>query len=775
MARFVTFNGITRFDPGGITKINAKALSPVGLSAAGVVAIIGEADDGAPGEIITIDDPALAKELFGSGALADAIRVAFDPSNDIRIPGGAQRVLAYKVNSSLQASTSMYGDEAVVTDTADTGSTSTVVILATADIANDDDYVGKWLWWDGGASGIAQARRIVDSDATADSVTVSPAFDGVPVVSDDVEIRENQLELTSAAYGVNGNNISIEFEAGVAVNKYVVTLSDGSLTEASPEILGDPALYLKYVGGPIEDAGGAVSAVTSTGCSVDVAAPPTLNAWAGMILRFSNGLQREIATNSAADPSVVVFAAGNNLTADEISDLSGATAQVIDVTSATASMTGANGVATGLTSAVLPTADDLALTFNPDETLSQFATRVNATTNYEAVIPDGVNGDVILMKEFDYGTAATAVDVRHDAAVDSDDSGHFRRDLHELVAWINDFSELATAVRSTDGAGEGSELPLVTSAKQYLTGGARGTSSNTDWQAAFDALANVRCNHVVPLISQDLVNEGNSSTATFASVAAQAKAHAQLMRGSGQSERAVYIGMSGSRSDMLSQAAALNDTDVQLYAQKFTTLDVDGSLKEMDEWCAALTAAGMRSGAPEVGEPLTFKLCKTTALSQDSSWAPDDKTDRNALIQAGIMFAEESSTAGFRWVRDITTHVLDDNIAFIDAHTRDAVRFLAYDLRTSLEDRFTGEKATPATVASIKEHIANKMSLYLEDNIIVRSDDPENPSGVASIPGYRRLRVSVVGNTASIKVEIFPVTGIVFQLSEIFLQLPVIV
>lgn len=233
--------------------------------------------------------------------------------------------------------------------------------------------------------------------------------------------------------------------------------------------------------------------------------------------------------------------------------------------------------------------------------------------------------------------------------------------------------------------------------------------------------------------------------------------------------------MAGTRTEIIAQANALNDPDVQFFPQKFTTLDVDSNLKEMDEWSAAVTAAGMRSGAPEVGEPLTFKLCKTTAVSQDSSWDPDDKTDRNALIAAGIMFAEESPTAGFRWVRDMTTHVADDNISLMDAHTRDAVRFIAYDLRTSMEDRFTGEKATPATVASMKSHIAAKMAMYLEDNIIVFSDDPENPTGVASIPGYRRVRVSVTGNTASIKLEIFPVTGIVFQLSEIFLQLPIIV
>jgi hypothetical protein len=779
MARYVTYNGVTRFDPGGITKINAKALSPIGLSAQGVIALIGEADSGAPGLTI-IDDPALAKATYGSGPLADAIRVAFDPSNDIRVPGGAQRVLAYKVNTTLgageldQAANTLFGDEASVTDTAAAGSTTTVVNVTTGGLTASD-HIGQWAEWDGGAGGVVQRRRITDNGTT--DVTVSPGFDGVPQATDVFLILENQLSVVAKAYGVDGNSVSIEFEDGAGANKYVVTLSDGVLTETSPEILGDATLYLKYVGGANLNGNGSVTSIDAAGLVIttDLTAAGVDDA-AGMTLQFADGTQREVATNTTGAAAEYTLIPAHALTLTEQAALGTAGVSVRDVTTATASVTGAAGVATGLSTAVLPTADDLALTFAVGETLTAFVNRINATTNFEASVPDGVNGDVVLMKDLDFGTTSTAVDVRFDSAVDPDDSGHLRSDLYELVAWINDFSELAEASRANTAASqEGSEIPLVTSAKLFLEGGARATSTNASWQTAFDAVGDVRANHVVALISQDLANEGNGSSATFASVAAQLKSHVQLMRGTGQSERGGYIGMSGTRTEVLAQAAALNDTDVQLYAQKFTTSDVNGSLKEMDEWSAAVTAAGMRAGAPEVGEPLTFKQCKTTATSQDSSWAPNDKTDRNAMIQAGVMFAEESPTAGFRWVRDITTHVSDDNIAFMDAHTRDAVRFIAFDLRTSLEDRFTGEKATPATVASMKTFISNKCSLYLADNIIVRSDDPENPTGIATIPGHRRIRVSVTGNTASIKLEIFPVTGIVFQLNEIFLQLPVVV
>ena len=44
---------------------------------------------------------------------------------------------------------------------------------------------------------------------------------------------------------------------------------------------------------------------------------------------------------------------------------------------------------------------------------------------------------------------------------------------------------------------------------------------------------------------------------------------------------------------------------------------------------------------------------------------------------------------GTRWVRDITTYVLDDNMAFMEGSVRDVVRYVSYGHRTILEDRFT--------------------------------------------------------------------------------------
>ena len=770
MARFVTFNGQTIFKPGGLTRINANALAPIGLSATGILGIIGEADAGVPHELVTIDDPALATQVFGSGPLADAVNIAFNPSGDPRVPGGAFRVIAYKTNASTHSETSLPGSTALIADTAAAGSTTTAVNLTTGGLTLNA-HVGRWLLSNG------VKRRIVSN--TASSITVSPGFSAAPAVASAVSILDDEMLLTSRNYGVDQNQISVEFEPGVTADTFVITTAKGAIVNQSPELGGTPFLTLQYIGGAVPASGsGTITVATTSQITFTPALVPALNAFAGMLIQFYDGTQRLVLSNTAATPCDIVLDAAQYITTAQASDFVGTDFTIRDVSSADATIAGANGVATGLTTVVAPVADNLNITFAPGQTLRQLVDFINATTNYRAGIPNGVNPDTTLMGSFDFDARATNVDVRFDQLIDPVNKGNFRRDLQVAVDWINSFSTLASCVRASAGVSEGAGIPAFTGGVSatiqdsavYFIGGSRGFSASSDFQNGFDAFLQVRVNNIVPLISQDLVNEGFGSTAKFAAVAAQLSDHVKQCAGIARSERGGYIGMKGTKSQLLAQASSLNNTDVQLFGQQLTVLDAQGNLVLQPEWSIAVTAAGMRCGVPEVGEPLTFKFINTTALSQDSSWSPRSITDVNALIQGGVMFAEQPPQGGFRFVRDETTYLVDDNIAFLDGNTRDAVRYVAYDLRTELENDFTGLKAKPATVQNIRSTVVAKMELYRQQSIIVDSLDPETKTKI--LPGYRNLRVYVSGNVANIKVEIFPVTGILFQLSDIYLQLP---
>lgn len=784
MARSFTFNGKTILTPGAISRV--RTIGSAGSAATnGIVALLGEADGGEPGAVVTFDDPNEAIDYFTSGPLADAAKIAFDPSSDPRVPGGCFRAVCYKTNQGTQAETQLPSDDVYATGSVDAASTAAVIVWVTTPAPAVNAYAGMWL---SVASG--EKRRIVSNTAT--TATVSPAFSTIPATASTFNVLQSSLELTSVDYGVHTNQIAVEVEAGVGTNTSVVTISKGTTVEQSGDLGGSPVLEMMYLGGPIplQGAAGAaatgieVDSATTTTVTTTFATAPTASQYDGMILEFSGGLRRLIASHT--ETTTVVFTiSGTPLSAAEAVAVVGQDITVRAVTAATASIVGSAGVATSMTSTItmspVSALDNLSLTFAAGETLQEFITRVNAGGKYLLEVPSGVNANTFLMKEMDFGTRATAVDIRYDHEVSYADKGTFRADLQAVVDWINDTSELVTAVRV--GMNGGAELPAVTGGAAstvadtvvYLVGGTRGTSTNTNWQDGHDALLEVRANHMVPLISYDLADDGFGSTATFASVAAQAASFADEANDGtsvGSGELGVYIGMDGTLTELQALTNTTNNPNVHIFGQKLTVLDPTGTLVEKPEWSAAVQAAGMRAGLPDVGEPLTFKKIKCVGISNDTSWSTKSISDRNACIESGIMFAEEAPNGGFRWVRDITSYIGDDtNGNFIEGSVRDATRYVVYDLRTAVAERFTGE-ARAATVTTIRELVTNKLGQYYRAGILVDSNDPEDPNSTELIPGFRRVKVSISGNTANIKAEIFVLYGVVFEGLDISVQVP---
>ena len=840
MARFVVFNGIVRYKPGGITKINAEALNQVALSDNSIVALIGEADGGAPGSvdgIETLFSPDKATELYRSGPLADAIRLAFQSSGDNRIVGGASRVLIYKTNNSTQASISLprANAETVVDSTATDGSTTTIedtVALAPGTYADDeligmhvvlrpytanaevrpitdydnatstltvgtafsttaaaadeymiiedevylasvmsgggttltvanggmtaDEHIGRWVYLrtGSGASDYVLAR-ITDNDTT--TLTLSAAVPTLPTGAWG-QILGNAVDLTSKDYGAHTNGITADIADGNAAGSKISTVEFEGESQSSPEIGGVPFFKLLYRGGgdAVSDTVAASPASTATVIELTTGGL-TPSAHVGQQVLI-NGEYTTITANTASQLTVSPALSAAPAAADSVAirNLTGGTAEVV----------GSAGEATSLVATLSGvTGDDLSETFTAGMTLRQLADTINANPNYLAVIPNGINPDLSLAEDFDFGPG-TSISVLNSA--DLTDDG-FHQDNVALVNYYDERSSYVSAVRSSGGAYDGGVAPGELDEAISLVGGSRGVSSNTDFQSAMDALLLVRANSVVPLIDEDLAAEGYGSTATVASVAAQLSAHVAVARGAGNSERGGFIGFQGTKDEIIDQANAINDPDVQLTCQNPTVLNASGSLQEFGPRMLAVMGASMRAGVPEVGEPLTHKYLRVSGLTQDASWDPADLTDSTELIQAGVFFAETIDGKGTRWVRDLTTHVKDDNLAFSEGSVRDAVRFIAFGLRELLVDRYTGRKAAPATIASIKDTASTYLELARADNIIVDSNDPATG---ATVRAYHNLKVSSSGDTVTVNVGIFPVPGINFILNEIFLQLP---
>lgn len=774
MTRSVTFNGVTRFRPGGITRVNADALNAVGVSAGGVLGLVGEADGGAPGSsgLVFLRDPSKAADMFKSGPLVDAIKLAFQSSGDPIIPGGAAQVAVYKTNTSTNSSVHLPSlSTNLVSTIAAVGSTATSVNVGATLVAGA--MVDRWVQIQILASPGTPTflRRIISNTTTA--ITLHAALPAVPAAADPVLIRSSLIKVQSRDFGLHTNGVDVNVDYDPTTESYQVSSSFEGNSQLSPSLGGQLRNYLHvvYRGGAVTDNSLVVTGSTTNLVKVTVASlVAAAHVNQTFVLKDASGNVKAISkvtTNTADDITLAVDLSVVPVIGD-IVELRG-------VTNALGTVTGASGLATAFTTTITGVVgDNLNIPISATMTLRQLAALINTNTNYVATVPARVNSDTALASQFDFGTS-TAINLQRSYTGTVSTLG-FRQDLQEIVSWINAESAYLTAIRSITDVLDGSDsnvsdYPGTTGdALPYsfqLYGGSRGTSSNSSFQAGFDSMLLQVVDEVVPLIDQDLVNEGFGSTATWAAVAAQLKDHVTTARGSAALERGAWLGVRGTKAAFIAAANSLNDFDIQLVSQYPTVVSSTGDLVLKAPREFAVMGASMRLGVADVGEPLTNKYLRASAIAQDASWDPADVTDSGDLIAGGCLFAENLPGRGIRWVRDLTTWVRNDNLAYTEGSVRDVVRFVAYGLRVEIDSKFTGRRATPATVASIKDTASSLLETYRTAGVIVDSTDLATG---AFVKAYHNMRVYSEGDIVRLAVGVCPVPGINFELTDIYLS-----
>lgn len=777
MSRSVTFNGITRFKPGAIIRVNNDAANQIGITSSGALAIIGEADGGAPGAtsgLISLRDASRATDLFRSGPIVDAIKLAIQSSGDPIIPGGAAEVVIYKTNQSTTSQVSLPSTTVNVVSTTVSGGASTTTAVNVAATLVASAHIGRWAKITIAAlPGTPTFLRRITANTTS-QITVTPALPAAPAAADVVVIHANVINVASRDYGLHTAGIEVNLDYNPTDESYQMSVEFEGLTQLSPTLGGQARNYLHvvYRGGAV---GASTTVVSGSTANVINVTPASLVAAAHanktVIVRDSSGNLKaisKISTNGTGSITLSVDLSAAPVTGDLI--------EIRDVTNAVAAFGGASGLATSFTSTITGvTGDNLNIAVTTTMTLRELAALINVNTNYVATIPAAINPDTTLASLFDWGSStSTNIQLSFTGTVST--TG-FRQDINEVISWANNEAQYVTATRSTTDALDGGDLNAVDYPDTtgdalpwtfQLYGGTRGISANSNFQAGLDKVLLRVVDEVVVLIDQDLTNEGYGSTATFDSVSAQLAAHVQEARGAAGKERGGWIGRRGTKSVVIAAANAINDPDIALTCQSPTVVGVDGTLTLKGPRELAVMGASMRLGVPEVGEPLTNKFLRVSAVTQDSSWDPADTTDSADMILNGIMFTETVAGLGTRWVRDLTTWIRDDNLALSEGSVRDVVRFVAYGLRTLIERRFTGRKATPATISSIKDAVSSQLEVYRTGNIIVDSVDPATN---ARIRAYYGLKVTSSGDVVTISVGFFPVPGINFELIDLAVNL----
>lgn len=334
----------------------------------------------------------------------------------------------------------------------------------------------------------------------------------------------------------------------------------------------------------------------------------------------------------------------------------------------------------------------------------------------------------------------------------------------EILELINSSERVEASLAATPVVG----LP-VNLTNSFLTGGAKGASSNSSFSTGLSKSLAKDYSVALPCISRDasadiadgLTDAG--STYTIAAVQAALESHL-LLRGSVKNRKEAQ-GHAGFRdaqkADCYAQAATIGSELVQLSIQDVLVLDVNGNLTWKHPHVHAALCAGIRLGT-EIGEPLTHKFLNVNGVGHVVDPVTgletgdfNESLDVDDAIDAGITFSEKAQ-GGHRIVVDNTTYGVDQSFVFNRGSVVEAAQFVAKSLRETAELVFVGKKVSNGAAASIKSVLRSKLQELNRNNIITASDDA--PEGFVE----ETFVVTVTGNTAEVQVEVKPVQGLDF-------------
>lgn len=762
MATTIFFNGRVISVPGSYSEVDASGLETVGLGAAGIVALLGTVEGGRPvsdieetKDFIRVKKPEQGYTFFRSGDVKEAIPMLFAPGKDPNILGGAVEVVVMKTNPSTQSAASFSNAQgpAMDVESRDYGAFTEQINVSIADgtvqgklitiifedqtesvddLGGDDIFKVKYVkptnGWDTMdcevlAGGVIQCNATRDVVGLDGDVTPLAADDTIQVVSDNA----GDVGMTVTVYGLDDTAAPIKEQftlAGTAVQQGTKTFGLGKVLGVA--IVGTTA--------------GTVTVQRTTGpatiMTLTAGADPVKGLVRGVTM-FANSILSLVADGATTKDVIVV---GTDSTG----------AQILEKITLTGAVS-VDGVATFATITHIVLGDvEAARTV----TMSGLAVKTSPSVqNTIFKVYDYFNARQEIISTVVYGFVCTLVtgqtkfdpanlDVTLSASncLSPAEPG-FKADLYAVVAWINQNSVLISASVASGASGG---FPDNTSAPVFLTGGTEGIAQFSDYQTALNLLKKVRVNTIVVLSGDPAVH-------------AALDAHCAYMGGIGRSERDGFVGMLNAsltdvptKDEAKSQAVDLNTRHIRALAQAIERYDTNGERKEFLPPFHACIAAGMQAGSP-VGESLTFKYANVLGFRQHNTWNPTD--DAEEMIQGGILFLENVEGVGRRYVRNITTHLSSNNIAFIEGSVNEAVNFAVFNFRTNLEFA-VGRKGFSGTINATKSIAIGTLGLLVDAQVLVT---------------WRSLQIELIVDVMEVGVEIAPVIPINFVKSTVHL------
>lgn len=719
MAINVTFNGSTIWKPGSYSSTTVDLGGGFPIGPAGLIAVIGEADAGAPGsqEInifdnrFTGDQVSTIRAKYRQGPLVDAALMMFAPASDAAIPGGANTLFMWKTNASVRAS----------------------LAVPTA--------MGTLRAREWGVGGNRITAKIVSS------AEVAPVIVGDTIAAFGVALNEAEFWVAvsgeepipvalSATSGDHADLATLLVEINAALVGTDVEAVSGGTDKVTLRLKADATAHQNGIGKVLEIGGADIALIGHAAESAFSSVEPSVSV-------FFDNKRDQIIENDIIGGDVVLSIGRTSA--------GGVSEAWVEITASQIRLHEA---------AVSPTPAHIFVKASYP-VLSELVTEINLRTGWSASLADPLYGQ-LNPEVLDQVTVGALSDTVEPARIKKDAfEWSYMCEMSAMIELINE-----PVIGLPDAMVETS-----------LSGGSKGGTSSVDIVNALEKFTKFHVNFIIPLFARSATDDiadgltDPSSTYTIDGIHQAVKTHISLMKSTKKrSERQAVLAYKASYVDCQKKSAELADGRLQLVIQDIRQNDSQGNIKWFQPWALAAVLTGARAGAA-IGEPLTFKYMNIAGLrhtAQSMSTAdadividfdPDLQSDQ--AIQSNITFLEAAQGGGFRVVVDNTTYGRDGNWVWNRGHTIYAADIAAYNFRSQMESLFVGRKNV-VTVNDVVTAASAILGRFKDAGMIVPSKDAP--------AGFKELTVQIVGNEIRIAVTLILVEGIEFVLTEFSLK-----
>jgi hypothetical protein len=294
----------------------------------------------------------------------------------------------------------------------------------------------------------------------------------------------------------------------------------------------------------------------------------------------------------------------------------------------------------------------------------------------------------------------------------------------------------------------------------FLSGGAKGGTSNEDIAKAFQAAERLRANFVVPLFSRDASEDvaeeltDPGSTYQIGSVAALLKTHvvacSQIKR---RRNRQGFLGYRAAFNDQKALAADLAHYRIRCEALDALVTDASGTIRQFHPWMTAvLMAAGQAAG---FYQNMTNKIANASGFVHGvGDFDPDDDSMVEDALQNGLGVIRRHPRGGWRWVSDQTTYGADANFVYNSVQAVYGADLIALTIAERMENAFLGQSLADVSAGIALGFLKGIMDDLKRIKLTAASDDAP--------AGYRNAKIRIQGPAMLVEVEVKEATGLYF-------------